>query len=534
MLRKLESCRYIWADGVRSSENSAAQNGRHRSEHRSEIEWNEFYFWTTSESSRICALSEMGKKRDIHLTASESGGRESQVQGSSYNVVFLLAMIGGLGSGIRDWGRLHIYSIEVGLGQARDQNSSPTVKRKRLVLDGHSSRYFNKTTLVLWLTGKLELNGGLSGIKQELWEERGNNVTVNDSIRKLEVEIMRMVKDLCTVPVSGWWWKQNVQRWILSTPSAACGLGRIIVLDALILTDLDGASLRSLTIARPFIFHKARTAGGDADVENLRDRKQQFEGRRAQNTPSTRPVQNAGAQYSDSDANIVVTEKADECDQAQARDYSESGKGDHRLKTYSAIKGTASSKRCRDGRATRREAKTGRRNWGGDSGESGSGSGSRNGKKRPEDTSNSGEGTCTKTPRHGHPRGNLSSAGIAACDASAMACYGIAPTASKGGEWWSRRSSGERWVNRVENVVKEGQGRVKLKPIRSSSIKGSRMSTEARPKKKTARNDPEPEQESRKIWSFGSIVEHTLVTICERERCHRKREAWWWWTSKDE
>ncbi|KAK7034847.1 hypothetical protein R3P38DRAFT_2771912 [Favolaschia claudopus] len=133
MLRKLESCRYIWADGVRSSENSAAQNGRHRSEHRSEIEWNEFYFWTTSESSRICALSEMGKKRDIHLTASESGGRESQVQGSSYNVVFLLAMIGGLGSGIRDWGRLHIYSIKVGLGQARDQ------VRQQFKSDRHTS-----------------------------------------------------------------------------------------------------------------------------------------------------------------------------------------------------------------------------------------------------------------------------------------------------------------------------------------------------------------------------------------------------------
>ncbi|KAK7001798.1 hypothetical protein R3P38DRAFT_3367744 [Favolaschia claudopus] len=254
----------------------------------------------------------------------------------------------------------------------------------------------------------------------------------------------------------------------------------------------------------------------------------------AQSTPSTRPVQNAGAQYSDSDANIVVTERAEECDQAQARDYSESGKGDHRLKTYSAIKGTASSKRCWDGRATRREAKTGRRNWGGDSGESGSGSRTEN--KRPEDTSNSGEGTCTKTPRQGHPRGNLSSAGIAACDASVMACYGIAPTASKGGEWWSRRSSGERWVNRVENVDKEGSGRVKLNPARwagcgqhEADVDGG----EAEKKKISARNDPEPEQESRMIWSFGSIVEHTLVTICERGRCHRKGKAWWWWTSKD-
>ncbi|KAK7050340.1 hypothetical protein R3P38DRAFT_2763493 [Favolaschia claudopus] len=90
----------------------------------------------------------------------------------------------------------------------------------------------------------------------------------------------------------------SVQRWKLSTLLAACGLGRIIVLDALILSDFDGASLGLTTgfskainvLSSPRRRRHQHLSNGprqqtsgysDADVENLTDRKQQFEGRRA-------------------------------------------------------------------------------------------------------------------------------------------------------------------------------------------------------------------------------------------------------------
>ncbi|KAK7001930.1 hypothetical protein R3P38DRAFT_3610200 [Favolaschia claudopus] len=163
--------------------------------------------------------------------------------------------------------------------------------------------------------------------EQELWAKRGadtthlyprstggrNKETTKKQRLNLQIGVavdrtiaVRMVKDLCRwkgrLTVDGGGRKQkhhitaalaaalsspvhSVQRWTPSTLSAACGLGRIIVSDALIFTNFDRASSGHqrflLAKAEAALAPQAKTTSGysDADVENLTDLKQQFEGR---------------------------------------------------------------------------------------------------------------------------------------------------------------------------------------------------------------------------------------------------------------